>query len=76
MTRAAVGGTPTPAESVEIGAELILTAGDALFVEDPQDEVRNAGEDDVVLLVAGLTPVGEAFTTLMGDMDMEGTPAP
>ena len=73
LTRAAVGGTPTPSESVEIGVELILTAGDALFVEDPQDEVRNAGEDDVVLLVAGLTPVGEPFTMLM---DMEGTPAP
>ena len=59
-----------------MGVELILTAGDALFVEGPQDEVRNAGEDDVVLLIAGLTPVGESFTTLTGDMDMEGTPAP
>ena len=76
LTRAAVDGTPTPAEEVSMGAEVILTAGDALFVEDPQDEIRNAGEDDVVLLVAGLTPVGEPFTTLMGDMDMEGTPAP
>jgi len=76
LTRAAVAGTPTPAEEVPMGVELILTAGDALFVEDPQDEIRNAGEDDVVLLVAGLTPVGESFTTLMGDMDMEGTPAP
>jgi membrane protein YqaA with SNARE-associated domain len=30
----------------------------------------------VVLLIAGLTPVGEPFTTLMGDMGTEGTPAP
>ena len=75
LTRAAVDGTPTPAEEVEMGVELILTKGDALFVEDPQDDIRNAGEDDVVLLIAGLTPVGEPFTTLMDDMEMEGTPA-
>jgi membrane protein YqaA with SNARE-associated domain len=30
----------------------------------------------VVLLVAGLTPVGEPFTTLMGDMEMGATPTP
>ena len=24
------------------------SGGDALFVEDPQDTIRNAGEDDVV----------------------------
>ena len=59
LTRAAVDGTPTPAEEVPIGTEVILTKGDALFVEDPQDEIRNAGDDDVVLLVASLRPVGE-----------------
>ena len=75
LTRAAVDGTPQPVEEVELGVETILTAGDALFVEDPQDDIRNAGEDDVVLLIAGLTPVGEPFTTLMDDMEMEGTPA-
>jgi len=48
---------------VPIGVEVILTKGDALFVEDPQDEIRNAGEEDVVLLIAGLTPVGEDFQT-------------
>ena len=74
LTRAAVAGTPTPAEPVTIGTEVTLTAGDALFVEDPQDDFRNLGEDDVVLLVAGLTPVGEPFTTLMPGMDTEGTP--
>ncbi len=73
LTRAAVDGTPTPAEAVPMGTEVILTKGDALFVEDPQDEIRNAGDDDVVLLIAGLTPVGEPFTTLMETM--EGTPA-
>jgi len=74
LTRAAVAGTPAPTESMTIGTEVTLTAGDTLFVEDPQDDFRNLGEDDVVLLVAGLTPVGEPFTTLMPGMDMEGTP--
>jgi redox-sensitive bicupin YhaK (pirin superfamily) len=64
LTRAAVDGTPAPAEEVSIGTEVILTKGDALFLEDPQDTIRNAGEDDVVLLLATLTPVGEDFTTL------------
>jgi len=76
LTRAAVDGTPTPAEELPMGVEVILTKGDALFVEDPQDEIRNAGEDDVVLLIAGLTPVGEDFSTMLSNMDMEGTPAP
>lgn len=76
LTRAAVGGTPGPKEPIGIGTEVTLTAGDALFVEDPQDDFRNLGEEDVVLLVAGLTPVGEPFTTLMDNMDMDGTPAP
>ena len=56
-----------------IDTEVILTAGDWLFVEDPQDDIRNAGEDDVVLLVAGLAPIGEPFTTFLHDMEM-GTP--
>jgi hypothetical protein len=58
-----------------VGTEVVLTAGDWLFVQDPQDDIRNAGEDDVVLLVAALAPIGEPFTTLMTDMDMEATPA-
>ena len=81
LTRAAVDGTPAPAEDLEMGTEVLLTAGDWLFVEDPQDDVRNAGDDDVVLLIAGLTRVGEPFTQFMeaGDMagmDMGATPTP
>ena len=76
LTRAAVDGTPTPAEEAPTGVETILTAGDALFVEDSHDEIRNLGEDDVVLLIAGLTPVGEPFQTMLSDTDTEGTPAP
>ncbi len=75
LTRAATGGTPTPSEALPMGTEVLLTAGDWLFVEDPQDDVRNAGEDDVVLLIAGLTRVGEPFTAFMTDMEMEATPA-
>ena len=68
LTRAGAAGTPTagtPAagEAMPVGTEVILTAGDWLFVEDPEDDVRNAGEDDVVLSIAGLTRVGEAFTS-------------
>jgi hypothetical protein len=74
LTRAAVAGTLSPAETPPTGAEVILTPGDWLFVEDPGDAFRNAGEDDVVLLVAGLTRIGEPFTTLMPGMDMGATP--
>ena len=79
LTRAASDGTPVPAEQMPIGTEVILTAGDWLFVEDPQDDIRNAGDDDVVLLIAGLTRVGEPFTTFMediGGMDTGATPTP
>lgn len=72
LTRAAGAGTPAPTEAMPIGTEVILTPGDWLFVEDPQDDVRNAGDDDVVLLIAGLTEVGEPFTTFMGEADMGG----
>ncbi len=67
LTRAAVGGTPAPAETMPMGTEVILNPEDWLFVEDPQDDIRNAGEDDVVLLITGLTRVGEPFTTFMTD---------
>ena len=65
LARAAAEGTPTSAEPMPVGTEVILNPGDWLFVEDPEDDIRNAGEDDVVLLVAGLTRVGEPFTTFI-----------
>jgi len=46
-----------------VGQEVLLGAGDWLSVEDPKDDVRNAGGDDVVLLVAGSTRLGEPFTS-------------
>ncbi|CAN5565047.1 hypothetical protein BH23CHL4_BH23CHL4_25650 [soil metagenome] len=64
LTRAAAEGTPAAVEDMPMGTEVILNPGDWLFVEDPEDDIRNAGEDDVVLFVAGLTRIGEPFTTL------------
>jgi hypothetical protein len=63
LTRAAADGTPAPVEEPPLGVELILTAGDAIFAEDSRDEMRNAGDDDVVLLMATLNAVGEEFQT-------------
>jgi hypothetical protein len=63
LTRAVGEGTPTVPEEPPLGVELILTAGDSLYTEGMQDEMRNAGEDDVVLLMAALTPVGEDVQT-------------
>ena len=64
LTRAATNGTPSPAEDMPVGEEVLLSAGDWLFVEDPADEIRNTGDEPVVLLIAGLTRVGEPFTAL------------
>ena len=62
----AAGGTPAPTGlPVGVGVETAFGPGDWLFVDDPSDDVRNAGSDDVVLLVAGLTLIGEPFTTFM-----------
>lgn len=69
LTRAAVDGTPSPTEDMVVGTETMLQPGDWIYVEDPADDIRNAGDDDVVLWIAGLTPVGEPFTTLMPEMD-------
>ena len=74
LTRAAGDGSPTPAEEAPMGVELILTKGDFLFIEDAsQDWMRNAGEDEVVLLIAGLVPMGQDFGTLLDELDT-GTP--
>jgi hypothetical protein len=79
LTRAAVNGTPSPTEEMAVGEEIILNPGDWIYVEDPSDDIRNAGNEPVVLWVAGLTRVGEPFTTIMTDMagmEMGATPAP
>lgn len=63
LTRAGGDGTPAAVEEVELGVELILTKGDSLFAEAFRDQMRNAGEDDVVLLMAALKSVDEEFQT-------------
>ncbi len=74
LTRAAADGSSTPAEEAPLGVELILTKGDFLFLEDAsQDWMRNAGEDEVVLFIAALNPVGQDFGTLLDELDT-GTP--
>ena len=46
VTRAAASGaSPAPAEDLVVGAELVLTAGEVLYVEDPGDVVSNVGDD-------------------------------
>lgn len=61
VTRAADDGSPIAVEEPPMGVELILTKGDTVFAENSRDEMRNAGEDDVVLLMAALTPAGQEF---------------
>jgi quercetin dioxygenase-like cupin family protein len=74
VTRAAADGSFTPAEEAMLDAELILSRGDFLFIEDAsRDWMRNAGEDEVVLFIAALNPVGQDFGTLVSEMD-SGTP--
>ena len=79
LTRATVNSTPGPTEEMAVGEEFLLNPGDWIFVEDPADDIRNAGEEPVVLWVAGLTRVGEPFTTIMTDMagmEMGARPTP
>lgn len=74
LMRGTPDGAPGTPETMTMGAEVILDPGDWLFVEDPQDAFRNASDDDTVLLVAGLTRIGEPFTTMTPGMDMSATP--
>jgi hypothetical protein len=76
LTRAAQNGTPSPTEEMPIGEEVILNPGDWIYVEDPADDIRNTGEEPVVIWSAGLTRVGEPFTSMRTGMDMDATPAP
>jgi hypothetical protein len=67
FARATTDGTPPVVEEGEIGTEVILTAGDWMFMDEDQDDSRNAGDDDVVLIVAALTVVGEPFSTFLAE---------
>ena len=74
VTRPATEGTPAPAEDVPVGTEAILNPGDWVFADgdaggdpagDPSDIARNAGSDDLVILIAALTRVGEPFLIML-----------
>jgi hypothetical protein len=74
VTRPAVDGTPTPAEDVPVGTEATLNPGDWVFADgdpngspdgDPSDIAINRGTDDLVILIAGLTRVGEPFLIML-----------
>lgn len=74
VTRAAADGSFTPSEEAMLDVELILTKGDFAFIEDAsQDWMRNAGEDELVLFIAALNPVGQDFGMLLDELDT-GTP--
>ena len=84
VTRPATDGTPTPAEDIPVGTEAILNPGDWVFADgdasgdpggDPSDIARNAGDDELVILIAGLTRVGEPFLIML-DATPDATPAP
>jgi quercetin dioxygenase-like cupin family protein len=74
LMRAESAATPeAQGELVAIDTEVILTAGDWLLLPAAHgDDVRNAGDDTLVLLVANLYPAGEPGITFM---DM-ATPMP
>ncbi len=68
------GSLATPEAAGELLAhdtEVTLTAGDALFFPDEHgDTGYNAGDDDLVLMLANLHTAGEPMLTMMA------TPAP
>ena len=68
LMRAESAATPEArGELVAIDTEVILTAGDWLLLPAAHgDDVRNAGDDTLVLLVANLYPVGEPPIMFMG----------
>ena len=74
LIRAGTAATPeAQGELLATDAEVMLTAGDALFFPGEHgDSGRNAGDGPLVLLLANLHTAGEPFLTLMA----MATPAP
>jgi hypothetical protein len=67
LFRAGTMATPeAEGELLAHDTEVTLTAGDALFFPDEHGDVAsNAGDDDLVLLLANLHTAGEPLLTLM-----------
>ena len=75
LSRAAVeGASPAPSEELAYNTEVVLNAGDWLYVEEPGDTVLNDGDEPVVLLIAAVAPIGVPFQT-MTEMEMP-SPSP
>ncbi len=72
VQRAAVDGTPVPAESLTAGQETTLNPGDWVFEQGIVHTARNDGAEPAVVLVAGLMRAGEPFTQCH---DAHATPA-
>jgi quercetin dioxygenase-like cupin family protein len=75
VVRGAASGTPAPAEDVtELGTEVILEAGDAIFYEDDVvHTARGAGNEPAVVHATQVLTEG-APRLMPADMEM-GTPA-
>ena len=74
ISRATTPGTPAATESVTVGTENILEAGDSLaYGEAAAHTMTNPGDEPLVLLISAiLAPDQPGFMF----MDMTGTPAP
>ena len=60
VTRAADGGTPSPAEPLASGDEATLSAGDSAFFDaDLVHTVSNEGAEPVVVLIPALLETGQ-----------------
>ena len=60
VTRAAAGGTPSPAEPLASGDETTLFAGDSAFFDaDVIHTVSNEGAEPVVVLIPALLETGQ-----------------
>ncbi len=60
VTRAADGGTPSPAEPLASGDEATLSAGDSAFFDaDVVHTVSNEGAEPVVVLIPALLETGQ-----------------
>ncbi len=72
-TRNVVSGTPEPAETLAVGKEVVLHAGDEIFEQaGVLHTARNAGTAPVVVLVSALVDPTQEF---LMPMETEATPA-
>jgi hypothetical protein len=77
VLRAAVGGTPSPTETLRPGSEVILGPGDTILFDYNNGtlihELRTVGNAPVVMMVASLYDPSKPITVFV---DENGTPIP